>query len=106
MRPPNAPRSLRAVQRPTLVPRSQRRGIRAAIIGGGITGLTAASQLLKAPACTNVTIFEKSPKLGGWLQSERVPVNGGDVLFEYGPRTLRSGFPKAVPLLSLVLNRN
>ena len=60
-----------------------------AILGGGITGLTAAYHLAQTLPKAKITIFEKSHRLGGWIDSERVQVNGGDVLFEWGPRSLR-----------------
>ncbi|KAJ5322935.1 hypothetical protein N7452_011224 [Penicillium brevicompactum] len=82
----------------------QSRNYRVAILGGGITGLTSAWQLSRDPRCESVTIFEKSNRLGGWIDSERVPVNGGEVLFEYGPRTLRSAVPTSLPLLYLATN--
>lgn len=82
---------------------TQRRAYNAAVIGGGITGLTAAWQLAQDAQCTGVTLYEKSPRLGGWLESETVPVEGGNVVFEYGPRTLRSTLPGSLPLLYLVI---
>lgn len=83
----------------------QSRNYRVAILGGGITGLTSAWQLSRDPRCESVTILEKANRLGGWIDSERVPVNGGEVLFEYGPRTLRSAVPTSLPLLYLVCFR-
>jgi oxygen-dependent protoporphyrinogen oxidase len=74
----------------------------AAVIGGGITGLTAAFRLAQDPNCTKVTLYEKSSRLGGWLQSETVDVDGGQVVFEYGPRTLRTGIPSCLTMLDLV----
>ncbi|KAJ5653073.1 hypothetical protein N7490_000076 [Penicillium lividum] len=74
---------------PVTVFRSQHRAFHAAVIGGGITGLTSAHHLSRNPKCSSVTIHEKSPRLGGWMKSERIPVKGGDVIFEYGPRTIR-----------------
>ncbi|KAL1966300.1 hypothetical protein VTN77DRAFT_4653 [Rasamsonia byssochlamydoides] len=76
----------------------------AAVIGGGITGLTAAYRLAQDPDCTKVTLYEKSSRLGGWLQSETVDVDGGQVVFEYGPRTLRAGMPACLPMLDLLLS--
>ncbi|KAK9462235.1 uncharacterized protein V1516DRAFT_307417 [Lipomyces oligophaga] len=69
-----------------------------AILGGGISGLSAAyyvSRLL--PKETKITIFESKNRLGGFIESERFRLpeqcQNGDgkdsVLFEYGPRTLR-----------------
>lgn len=74
----------------------------AAVIGGGITGMTAAWRLCQDPNCTKVTLYEKSPRLGGWLQSEKVKVKGGHVVFEYGPRTVRSSVNTSMPIVDLV----
>ena len=59
------------------------------LIGGGITGLSAAWYLSKLAPTVPITLYEKSGRLGGWLNSKRVEYNGGSVLFEQGPRTLR-----------------
>lgn len=74
----------------------------AVVIGGGITGMTAAWRLCHDPKCKKVTLYEKSPRLGGWLQSEKVEVEGGHVVFEYGPRTLRASKDTSMPMLDLV----
>lgn len=89
---------------------------RVAVIGGGITGLTAAFRLSQDPS-TNVTLFEKSSRLGGWLQSTyhdldfdvcdeddgRIHhVGGPRLLYEYGPRTFRGGCPGVLASLELV----
>jgi oxygen-dependent protoporphyrinogen oxidase len=60
-----------------------------AVLGGGITGLSTAHYLTKHIPHANVTIYESSDRLGGWLSSERVAVDGGDIVFEQGPRSLR-----------------
>ncbi|KAL2435232.1 Protoporphyrinogen oxidase [Exophiala dermatitidis] len=60
-----------------------------AILGGGITGLAAAWNLQRNIPGVKVIIYEKSHVLGGWVQSERIPVQDGHILFEWGPRTLR-----------------
>ncbi|KAL4877573.1 Protoporphyrinogen oxidase [Aspergillus karnatakaensis] len=78
----------------------------AAVVGGGITGLTAAYRLSKDPLCSKVTIYEKEKRLGGWLESETIEVDGGKVVFEYGPRTLRVGTLSCGPLLDLLLDLN
>ncbi|RHZ54911.1 hypothetical protein Glove_421g10 [Diversispora epigaea] len=58
------------------------------ILGGGISGLTAAWYLARnAPLTTKITVLETSKRFGGWIESKRV---GKDkILFEQGPRTLR-----------------
>jgi hypothetical protein len=73
-----------------------------AVIGGGVTGLTAAYRLSQDPNCKGVTLYERSSRLGGWLESEKLKVDGGEVVFEHGPRTLRTGLPSALPMMDLV----
>lgn len=64
-----------------------------AVFGGGISGLASAYFLSKEfPKC-KITIFEAGKETGGWIRSKRVQVPGGDILFEMGPRTLRSSTP-------------
>jgi len=94
-----------------------------AVLGGGISGLTAAYYLSKlAPQGAKVILLEGSNRLGGWLQSNRVDpgdygldrqipnssdsemLNGNKVLFECGPRTLRPVGPGGVATLELVSN--
>lgn len=69
-------------------PRNSRQK-RIAVLGGGITGLSAAHYLTRELPTAKVTIYEASERLGGWLQSQRVDVGNGNVVFESGPRTLR-----------------
>ncbi|KAI1608759.1 protoporphyrinogen oxidase [Exophiala viscosa] len=59
-----------------------------AILGGGITGLATAWNL-STRTDAKITIYEKSDRLGGWVDSEVLEVDGGKILFEWGPRTLR-----------------
>lgn len=61
----------------------------AGVIGGGITGLATAWRLSRLPQCSRITLYEKSPRLGGYIQSETIPVDGGNVVFEYGARSIR-----------------
>jgi len=56
-----------------------------AILGGGISGLSAAYYFACLSPKTRITLFESSSRLGGWIQTQTV--NG--VKFELGPRTLR-----------------
>ena len=64
-----------------------------AIIGGGITGLTAAFRLREKgiPA----TIYEASPRVGGVIQTLR----SGGYLAEYGPNTLLETSPRITDLI-------
>ncbi len=70
-------------------------GKQVAVIGGGLTGLTTAYLLAKKlPASARITLYEASDRLGGWIRTDKVPVNVGGtrgvVRFERGPRTLSS----------------
>ncbi|KAI1335892.1 hypothetical protein F5Y15DRAFT_408823 [Xylariaceae sp. FL0016] len=65
-----------------------------AVLGGGITGLTAAHYLARHATNAHITLYEASGKLGGWVDAEKVPVGQGrdeHVLLQHGPRMLRSG---------------
>ena len=61
-----------------------------AVLGGGITGLATAFHLLRQLPAAHVTLYESSKRLGGWIQSEKIDVDGSHVIFENGPRTLRN----------------
>jgi oxygen-dependent protoporphyrinogen oxidase len=56
-----------------------------AISGGGISGLALAYRLLKESKTLRVSLIEKAPRIGGWLQTYRKR----EYLFEKGPRSLR-----------------
>jgi hypothetical protein len=78
-----------------------------AVLGGGISGLASALYLSNAQRSnvlprTNITIFESSSRLGGWLQSDHVDIGTGNVVFERGPRTLRPTGPNGLMALELV----
>lgn len=68
-----------------------------AIIGGGITGLSAAFHLSRALPTASIHILEKSDRLGGWLNS--TPVSTTGLALEAGPRTLR---PNSLAIKELV----
>lgn len=70
-----------------------------AVLGGGLTGLSAAFSLSYRFPAAHILLFEKSKRLGGWAQSELVDIQGHRVLLEGGPRTLR---PKGTAVLELV----
>lgn len=56
-----------------------------AVIGGGLTGLTAA--IYAAQAGRSVILLEKDSRLGGLAQTARI----GGALFNYGPRAIYEG---------------
>lgn len=64
------------------------------IIGGGVTGLTAAHRLVRKGH--NVRLLEASPRLGGLIRSER----DGEWLIEYGPNSLLDNKPVVSALLT------
>jgi oxygen-dependent protoporphyrinogen oxidase len=75
-----------------------------AILGGGLTGLSAAFHLTRRFPASRISLLEKEPRLGGWVLSERVQVcdpqgYNASIVLEAGPRTLR---PNAKSVLELV----
>lgn len=75
-----------------------------AVVGGGITGLAAAHYLAREKPNTEITLIEGSDRLGGWLRSTAIDVEGGQVVFESGPRTLRAGATSSLATLELVIS--
>jgi NADPH-dependent 2,4-dienoyl-CoA reductase/sulfur reductase-like enzyme len=73
-----------------------------AVLGGGISGLASAFYLSEKLPNAKITIYEASPRLGGWLQSQSVDVGTGKIVFEQGPRTLRPSVPNGMATLDLV----
>ncbi|KAF2821618.1 Protoporphyrinogen oxidase [Ophiobolus disseminans] len=63
---------------------------RIAVLGGGVAGLSSAYFVSREFPNSKVTVFEAGKEIGGWIKSKRVEVEGGHVVFELGPRTLRS----------------
>lgn len=71
---------------------------RIAVLGGGISGLAAAWNLARKGLASmgghgqlEVTLFEASNRVGGWIRSER---SKEGAVFELGPRSLRTvGIP-------------
>jgi oxygen-dependent protoporphyrinogen oxidase len=82
------------------------------VLGGGLTGLTAAYRLSKASPSTNITLIDASKRVGGWVDSSKHAVgfkgkNGelveGEVVLEGGPRTIRPRGSRGAPkMLKLV----
>lgn len=74
-----------------------------AVLGGGISGLSAAYYLLKHSS-QNVTIIEKSNVFGGWIRSIQYPNEG--FIFEKGPRSIRPKGPQGLNTLTLIEELN
>lgn len=75
------------------------------ILGGGISGLSAAYYLLNKthPAHAGSILFESSNRFGGWIQTA-FPVADQCVRFEYGPRTIRPKGERGLNTLQLLSN--
>lgn len=69
------------------------------ILGGGISGLSAAYYALNDARLSSVIILEASSRVGGWIRS-RISPSGA--VFEQGPRTLRIVGPAAKNTLNLI----
>lgn len=77
------------------------------IIGGGISGLSAAYHASRTFPNTPVNVFEASDRLGGWINSERINLGShGSALLESGPRTLRPNGVSGALVLDLVRSMN
>ncbi|KAI0834314.1 Protoporphyrinogen oxidase [Hypoxylon sp. FL0890] len=82
-------------------PRQQAEKI--AVIGGGITGLTAAYYASKRYPSASISLFEGSSRLGGVIETAYVPLGKGTgVICEKGPRTLRANAPRAPVTYDLI----
>uniref|UniRef100_A0A8C8SQY6 Protoporphyrinogen oxidase n=1 Tax=Pelusios castaneus TaxID=367368 RepID=A0A8C8SQY6_9SAUR len=57
-----------------------------AVLGGGISGLTACYYLARIPNAPKIILLEGSGRLGGWLHSTRTE---DGAIFEHGPRGSR-----------------
>lgn len=69
------------------------------ILGGGLSGLSAAFYLSKLLSNEQAVLLESSGRLGGWLRSDRV---GKNLVFEQGPRTIRPGGAAGINTLNLL----
>lgn len=68
------------------------------VLGGGISGLSAAYYLLKSGS-RKLLLFEASNRIGGWIWTSKEK-NG--LIFEQGPRTIRPRFETGLNTLQLV----
>jgi len=81
-----------------------------AVLGGGLSGLTAAYYLSRRlPQSSQITLYEKATRLGGWLQSRTVAVDDKSgqgkpkkLVFEGGPRSVRPAGLSGAMTLDLV----
>ncbi|KIJ61592.1 hypothetical protein HYDPIDRAFT_169616 [Hydnomerulius pinastri MD-312] len=82
-----------------------------AVLGGGLTGLSAAFHLSRRFPRAQITLINKDSRFGGWVRSERARVSfknhsgkheEADVLLEAGPRTLRPNAPSVLELIHLL----
>ncbi|EGI59750.1 PREDICTED: protoporphyrinogen oxidase [Acromyrmex echinatior] len=61
------------------------------ILGGGISGLSAAYYAVNDARLSSIILLEASSRLGGWIRSRNSP---SGAIFEQGPRTVRTlGLP-------------
>jgi len=70
------------------------RGLRVAVIGGGISGLAAAHRLLSRCESVDVTLFEASQRLGGIIRTEEAD----GFLMELGPDSFITNKPGGIQL--------
>jgi oxygen-dependent protoporphyrinogen oxidase len=69
------------------------------VLGGGISGLSAARLLSQLYPYAEITLLEKTNRLGGWIETE----DTGSFLFERGPRTFSAArSPSLLQLISEV----
>lgn len=73
-----------------------------AILGGGISGLSAAWNLARSSAPVEVTVYEACSRVGGWMESTTTASGG---LFELGPRSLRTAGASARIAMEMVSSR-
>jgi len=76
-----------------------------AVLGGGISGLSAAFHLARRYPNVPLTLFESSDRLGGWIHTSHKthPSIPGVYNVEHGPRTLRPS-PALMELVRLLTN--
>lgn len=73
--------------------------VKVSIIGGGVSGLSAAYYLTKQLPPQLISLFEASDRTGGWIKSD-VRKNG--IIFEQAARTLRPRTQTGVNTLNLI----
>ncbi|EFN77160.1 protoporphyrinogen oxidase [Harpegnathos saltator] len=69
------------------------------ILGGGISGLSAAYYAVNKARLASVALLEASDRVGGWIRSRNSP---SGAVFEQGPRTIRPDGPAGTNTLNMV----
>ncbi|XP_014470084.1 PREDICTED: protoporphyrinogen oxidase isoform X3 [Dinoponera quadriceps] len=69
------------------------------VLGGGISGLSAAYYAANEARLASVTLLEASDRVGGWIRSRRSP---SGAIFEQGPRTVRPHGPAGMNTLDMI----
>ena len=65
---------------------------RIAVIGGGLTGLSACHYVRKLIPSAQVSLFEKNSNYGGWIKTIQIPVSSDlTIPIELGPNSIRGG---------------
>ncbi|KNC75869.1 hypothetical protein SARC_11612, partial [Sphaeroforma arctica JP610] len=69
---------------------------RVAVVGGGLSGLSAAYHLARAAPHVQVVVLERSARVGGWVHTSKVHHVDGDaikspLILDTGPHSVRSG---------------
>jgi oxygen-dependent protoporphyrinogen oxidase len=82
--------------------RRQTQGMRIAVLGGGITGLSNAYYLTRELPGAKITLYEADDRVGGWVRSKLVNIGDGSIVFEQGPRTLRYTIPAGLVVSDIV----
>jgi len=69
------------------------------ILGGGISGLSAAYYAVNDARLSSVILLEASSRVGGWIRSRSSP---SGAIFEQGPRTVRATDSPGANTLNLI----
>ncbi|KAI8063226.1 hypothetical protein BC940DRAFT_307866 [Gongronella butleri] len=78
-------------------------GLPVTILGGGISGLSAAYYISRLAPHVHVRLVEASQRLGGWIHTDRID---DDLFFEAGPRAIHPTGPSGTALLDLIHDLN
>ncbi|CAL4105582.1 unnamed protein product, partial [Meganyctiphanes norvegica] len=73
------------------------------VLGGGVSGLSAAHYLKTSGLASRILVLEASDRLGGWVNSKRYE---DGIIYEMGPRTLRVAYNAGANTLALAETLN